>query len=231
MSTAAVPTFNKSVDFKVTFADHPILGPIAPAFACNVGWQEGLKKLDAEHMVKALETVILWARRDVASRYINYEATIAEANDSAYLERRDKLAEQFIPSAVDLVPESIGLPADAERVRYFMNGVHPDDGGGWSDWSYGIIPEEAVVHALWMMALNGEDLPEDMEIHISNMMDAKIDYFHPERVKKDELAAAARDLVSEIGASSGPAYDKVVELLRVLDIDVSELETSPAPRM
>ncbi|MGY3581867.1 hypothetical protein ACVIGB_000062 [Bradyrhizobium sp. USDA 4341] len=229
--SAPVAQFNNSVDFKVTFADHPILGPIAPAFACNIGWQEGLKALDAENFVNVLETVINAARKDVASRYINYEATIAEAGDSAYLNRLDKLSEQFIPSAVDLVPESIGLPADTERVRYFMNGIHPDDGGSWSDWSSGIIPEEAVMHALWKMALNGKELPEDIELHVSNMIGSTIKNFQIERVKKDELASAARDLIAEIGASSGPAYDKVVEMLRLLEIDVSDLETTAAPRM
>jgi hypothetical protein len=228
--SAATAVFNKSADFKVTFADHPILGPIAPAFACNIGWQEGLKALNADNLVNVLESVIKATRKDVASRYIDYEATIAEAGDSAYPDRLDRLAEQFMPSTVDLVPESIGLPADAERVRYFMKGTHPD-GSGWSGWSSGIIPEEAVVHALWVMALGNEKVPENLEVHIDSMVDSTIDHFEPEHIKKAELAAAARDLLAEVGTSSGPAYDKVVDMLRAFDIDVSELETPPAPSM
>lgn len=219
-------------DFQVIFADHDIIGKIDPVIIEGVPLHDrGAVAITAEAMVAALDDVLAEARKDAASRHIDYEATISAVGDSGYLDHRDRLADQLIPAAVNLVPESIGLDADAPRVRYFVNGIHPDDGGGWSDWVHGICSEEARFHALWEMALDGRQLPEDLDDHVGAMQDSTIDHCAPEPVTKSELAEAARDLLSEVGGTTGPAYDRVMNMLRELDVDISTIEAASAPKI
>lgn len=84
---------------------------------------------------------------------------------------------------------------------------------------------------MWLIALKDRDYPENVEDHIDSMSDSEIDYCALEPVTKDELAAAAKDLLAEVGSSSGPAYDKVLSMLRLLEIDVSDLDQAAAPRV
>lgn len=222
----------ETADFEVIFADHEMMGKLVPVIVRHIPLQDrGSKTLTAEAMAAALEDILLQARRDAAASYLNYEATITAVGDSGYLDQRDRLADALVPSAVNLVPESVGLAADTPRVRYFVNGTHPDDGGGWSDWVDGISSEEGRFHALWKMALDGRELPDDIDDHVGAMQECTIDYCVPDPVTKDELAEAARDLLVEIGGTSGPAYDRIMNMLRELEVDVSSIEAASAPKL
>lgn len=195
--------------FCVSFAPHPSRGEIAPVVVSGFTPAAGETTMTAEQMIVVLPDVMARARKDAAER-------LSQGRRQAVNETELTFA------AVDLVPESIGLRDDAERVRYTCNGIHPDDGGGWSDWASGITAEEAEFHARWMMALNGGDFPpsdpDNLNDFIAAMQDSTVDHMAAEPVTKGELSQAVARLISELGASTGPAYDEVVEMLGKLDV-------------
>lgn len=207
-----------SAAFSVSFAPHPTRGEIAPVVVSGFAPGAGETTMTAERMIDVLPDVLAKARKDAAELLSKGRRRATKESELTF-------------AAVDLVPESIGLPANAERIRYFCNGIHPDDGGGWSDWALGITSHEAQMHALWLMALNGEDFPpsdpDELDSFIGAMQDSKIDYMAEEPVTKDELSSAAARLISEIGNSTGPAYDEVVQMLGKLDVTINR----PTKRM
>jgi hypothetical protein len=220
MTKPASPKKSRKISaaFSVSFAPHPTRGEIAPVVVSGFAPGAGETTMTAERIIDVLPDVLARARKDAAE-------LLSEGR------RRAVKESELTFAAVDLVPESIGLPADVERVRYFCNGIHPDDGGGWSDWATGICLAEAEVHARWMMALNGEDFPpsdpDDLDSFIGAMQDSEIDYMAKDPVTKDELSAAAARLISGIGGSTGPAYDEIVQMLEKLDVSIDR----PTKRM
>jgi hypothetical protein len=186
---------------------------IAPYVVSGIAFGAGERQMTSDRMIEVLGDVLSEARAETAKRL-------------SFRRRKPLKAEDLTIAAVDLDPRSVGLPADAPSVRYTCNGIHPDDGGGWTDWASGVTEEEAQFHALWMMALNGEAYPptdpDDLEGFIGAMQDSAIDFIAPEPVTKGELAEAAARLLVEIGDSSGSAYDEVRRMLEKLDIKVGD---------
>ncbi|MGY3582307.1 hypothetical protein ACVIGB_000768 [Bradyrhizobium sp. USDA 4341] len=202
-----------SAAMKVSFVPLKDGVEIVPYVVSGIAAGAGEGRMTSDRMIEVLGDVIREAREETAKRL-------------SFRRRKPLKAEDLTIAAVDLDPQSIGLPADAPPIRYKCNGIHPDDGGGWTDWASGLNEEEAQFHALWMMALNGEDYPptdpDDLDGFIGAMQDSEIDYIAPDPVTKEELAEAAARLLVEVGASSGSAYDEVREMLDKLDIKVGD---------
>jgi hypothetical protein len=207
-----------SATMKVSFVPLKDGVEIAPYVVSGIAAGAGEGQMTSDRMIEVLGDVLSEAREETAKRL-------------SFRRRKALKAEDLTIASVDLDPRSIGLPADAPSIRYTCNGIHPDDGGGWTDWASGHTEEEAIFHALWMMALNGEDHPPtdatDLDCFIGAMQDSKIDYIAPDPVTKTELAEAAARLLAEIGASSGDAYDEVRGMLDKLEVKVGDR----APRM
>ncbi len=120
------------------------------------------------------------AQKNVASRHVDYESF---GNDSAYLERIDQVAAEFLPLSATVV-------SDAPVVRYAVNGEYTtDEQGRWSDWVFATSPAEAEFAAKWTMAMNEDAKPWEPENFEGIMQDITISDCDPEPVTLDEAKA------------------------------------------
>jgi hypothetical protein len=169
----------------------------------------------AEAMVNAAPQILRQACVKAAARYVDYDDY---DSDSTYMDDCDRLADSFAPSGV--FPER-GL----ELQRWRCNGAFPS-GDGWTGFVMAADEEEAKFQAKWQMALasNGDTRKyDDFQIL---MDDCTVDYVGPEPVLVEELATAARDLLAEIGPSSGEAYERVADMLGKLGIETGATPTN-----
>ncbi len=212
-------TAPETASFRVSFADHPEHGPQDDYVLTDVDRHDGFTGFGAEEMVNAVPEILRRACVKAAARYVDYDDYVENGKgDSAYMDECDRLADGFVPTGV--LPER-GL----ELRRWRCNGIYLNsDGDGWTGFVMAADAEEAKFQAKWQMALASAGDTRKRDDFAMLMDGCGIDHVAEEPVLVEELAEAARDLIAEIGPGSGPAYDRVVDLLGKLGI-----EAAPAP--
>jgi hypothetical protein len=195
-------------DFRVSFAPHREHGPVDDYVLQGHGILGELPDLTTESLVDALPEILRVACVKAAARKVDYD----KLGDSEYLDLCDKLGLEYKVTA-------IAFEGRGEAVRYKCNGSYPA-GGGWTDNVMAVDDEDAVFQAKWAMAANRSVPTTDYDGFAASMDECDIDFWAPEPVTLDEITGAAKDMIAEVGSSSGPAYDKVVEMLGKLGIDL-----------
>lgn len=139
-------------------------------------------------LVLAYEDIVHQARKNVASRFVDYESF---GSDSAYAERLDEVGDEF-------VPEDIRIITDKPSLRYRVYGHYStDDGGTWCDWVFGSTPDEAEFQAKWIMAVNESSNPGETADFAATMEDIEIYDCDLEPITKDEAVDLLNQLVGE----------------------------------
>jgi hypothetical protein len=147
--------------FRIEFADHPQLGRIEPCIEAAA--IEGT--LDDDAIIAASKQMLSFAALAVAGLYVDPNAL---QTDNEYMARNSEVANQLRPSAVRLVPESIGLPESAKFTSYLLEGLDSEQ----RDWMRVIsacCEEDAKFQARWQMALEGAPGVSNINNHVAAM--------------------------------------------------------------
>lgn len=142
---------------------------------------EAVTELDvdfgADDLVSKYEDIVAQARKNVASRHVDYESF---GNDSAYADRLDVVGDEFSIEDIEVI-------SDAPRVRYHIYGHYSaDDGGTWSDHVYARCDDEADFQGRFEMATLEGLSPGDVDSFQSTMEDIEIYDCWKEPISKQE---------------------------------------------
>ncbi len=111
----------------------------------------------ADDIYTQYDDIIAKARKNAASRYVDYESF---GSDSDYMERLDVVGDEFDPQEVTVVD-------DAPKARYRIYGHYSsDDGGTWCDYVFASSYEEAEFQGRWQMAVNEQGKPGDTDFQV-----------------------------------------------------------------
>lgn len=202
-----------TASFRVSFAEHPEFGTPEDYVLTDVDTRDGFTGYGVQDLVNVLPEVLRQACVKAAAKFVDYENHLADGgNDSSYLNLCDKLGLGFQPTAV--VPL-----LDAERTRFRCNGTYPNSDDGWSGLVYGTNPDEARFQAKWAMAIASAGDTKSYDDFACLMDGCVIDHVAPEPVTIEELADAARALLSE--GPGGQAAERVTEMLQKLGIEAA----------
>jgi len=165
---------------------------------------EAITELDvrfgADDIVSRYEDIVTQARKNVASRHVDYESF---GNDSAYADRLDVVGDEFSIEDIEVISE-------APRLRYHIYGHYSsDDGGTWSDHVYARCDDEADFQGRFQMACNEGQKPGNAHDFLLTMEESEIYDCYPEPITKDE----AIGLVTKIAELQLPdQMDQLIEL-------------------
>lgn len=139
-----------------------------------------------DKMIENAPEILRMARKNVASRFVHYEAF---SNDSTYLDTLDKIADGLLV---------IHMGKDGDVQRFLVEGSYSNypEGGVWGDWVTAVDHEDALFQAKWQMADNEDEDPnEDFDSFLATMDEINVFDCAPDPVTKDELSDRLRDLV------------------------------------
>jgi hypothetical protein len=151
------------------------------------------------------EEVIPGARKNVASRQVNYEAF---GSDSDYANLLDKLGAQ-----IEIVSVKEALPEGGKPMRIVFDAQY-SDGSPYNQDAWGANLEDATFQGAWDMAVlnNHTGEPEEIEDLLDFMESIEVLINSPKPVNEEDMAELLADLV--LASASGDGVDEVVDRAR-----------------
>jgi hypothetical protein len=129
-------------DFRVSFAPHPIHGPVEDFVLQQHGILGELPDLTVRSLVDGIAEIIRVACVKAAARKVDFDVF----SDSDYLDLCDKLGLEYQVTAIT-------FEGRGETVRYLCTGVLAESGAIWTGEVMGVDEEDAKFQAKWQMAL------------------------------------------------------------------------------
>lgn len=155
---------------------------------------------DLRNRLAAMPDVVREARKNIASRFVEFEAY---SNDSAYLDALDKVAD-----GVEIVSIKEKMPEGGELMRIYFEAEY-DSGGVFGEDAWGVNKEDAVFQGAWSMAVqNGSDGKGENVQDLLDEMDVEVLMEYAKPVTEEELIALLGKLTK--AAATGEGVDEIV---------------------